>query len=277
MLTYDALVEQAKFLGILPTKMRGVLREYLQILILKGIYRNGRGKKLYFTGGTCLRLIHNLKRFSEDLDFNASNITKSEFAQFAENLKVELGRVGIKFRIQFAHWNSILVAKLIFQEIEKQYNIVSKYSKKEGILLKLEVNIKKVKIKGETEVVSGFGETFPCLCTDRSTQFADKIDALMRKRRGRHLYDIIFMLSNRFPIDVKTLKRLGIDQEPLNTIVNRVQAFPADELTKQADVLRPFLFDESEANLVENAHKIIPKLVEKYRFFMNSEQNSEKG
>jgi predicted nucleotidyltransferase component of viral defense system len=265
MLSYEALVEQAKIIGLPSTKMRGILREYLQILILKEIYRNRGGKKLYFTGGTYLRLIHSLKRFSEDLDFNSSNISKKKFEKTGDNLRIKLAKVGIKTRIKFAHRDIIFTAKILFPEIENYYNIVSKYSKKEGIMIKLEVNTNKEDVKSETEVVSGFGETFPCLCTNRAMQFADKIEALLKKRRGRHLYDIIFMLSNKFPIDKETLKNLGIMQEPLDVILNRVRSLSLDELTKQANILRPFLFDESEANLVKSAHKIVPKLIEKYR------------
>ncbi|MBU1656533.1 MAG: nucleotidyl transferase AbiEii/AbiGii toxin family protein, partial [Candidatus Omnitrophica bacterium] len=76
MLTYDSLVEQAKIGGMPPAKTRGILREYLQVLILKGLYKNEEGKRFYFTGGTYLRLVCGLKRFSEDLDFDVKNITR---------------------------------------------------------------------------------------------------------------------------------------------------------------------------------------------------------
>lgn len=265
MLTYDALIEQAKLRGLPPTKQRGILREYLQILVLKELYKDNRGKLFYFTGGTYLRLIQNLKRFSEDLDFNAKGLEEARFEEITDNIKIELGKLGIKCEVAFEHWNSLFVAKLIFPKIEKHYNVISKYTKKQGIVIKLEVNRIKWKIKVETEVISGFGEMFPCLCTDRSSLFADKIDALTKKRRGRHLYDIVFMLSNRFSIDRKLLKRFGIEKDPLDVILNRVRTFSKNDLRKQAEVLRPFLFDESEANLVANARTIIPKLIEKYK------------
>ena len=49
MLTYEALLEQANLRRMPANKIRGVLREYLQILILKELYRSGDGRKLYFT------------------------------------------------------------------------------------------------------------------------------------------------------------------------------------------------------------------------------------
>ncbi len=45
--------------------------------------------------------------------------------------------------------------------------------------------------------------------------FADKIDALLTKTRGRHLYDIIFMLAHSYPIDIKALRFLGHNEDPL--------------------------------------------------------------
>ena len=266
MLTYDALIEQAKIRGMPPTKIRGILREYLQILILKELYRHELGRELYFTGGTYLRLIHNLKRFSEDLDFNASKqLTSEKFENLINKVVNELSRLGTKIDLQFAHWDSILVAKLIFPEVERLYNIISKHSKKAGIIIKLETNKPKWKIKTETQVISGFGEIYPCICTNIGALFADKIDALTKKERGRHLYDIIFLLSNKFSIDRKVLKTLSIEQDPLDVILSRVKSLLKAELKKQGEILRPFLFEESETELLINSHDIIPKLVEQYR------------
>ena len=268
MLTYDALVEQAKVRGMPAGKMRGILREYLQVLILKEIYKTDAGRMLYFTGGTYLRLVHGLKRFSEDLDFNTDKITKNDFESILKKVKLELSRLNIDSEVKFEHWKEIYSAKLILPDIEKNYNVISKYSKKAGIIIKVETNRPKWKIKKESLVVSGFGEIYPCICTDSGALFADKIDALDKKGRARHLYDIIFMLANKYPIDKAVLSVLNIEGDPLETIIKTVERFSAAELKKQAESLRPFLFEESEADLIINAHRIIPSMVSKYRNFI---------
>lgn len=265
MLTYDSLIEQAKLREMPPTKTRGILREYLQILILKELCRTESGKKLYFTGGTYLRFVHNLKRFSEDLDFNTNTITKREFESLLKTIGIELKRVGVEPQVKFAHWGNVYVSKLIFPTIERTYNVISKYSKKKGIIIKVEANKIKRKIKTETEVISGFGELYPCICTDKGILFADKIDALMKKNRGRHIYDIMFMLSNRHPINKNALKTLGITRPPLKVISDRIKQLSKSELKKQAETLRPFLFDGGDADLVINAKDIIPPLLDKYK------------
>lgn len=264
MLTYDSLIEQAKIRGMPHTKLRGILREYLQVLILKELYKPDSGRRLYFTGRTYLRLIHGLKRFSEDLDFNTNTLTKSEFEHLLQKVSRELNRGGIESQVGFAHWGRVLVAKLIFPRIEKVYNAVSKYSRKQGIIIKVETNRLRFKIRAETEVISGFGELYPCVCTAKGVLFADKIDALRQKNRGRHIYDVLFMLSHNYPIERKVLRLLGIKGEPLVVLSQAIARFSQSELKKQAEILRPFLFEESQAELIINAHKLIHSLIEKY-------------
>lgn len=73
------------------------------------------------------------------------------------------------------------------------------------------------------------------------------------------------MLSNKYPIDKNTLETLGINRDPIQVISDRIKSFSKSELGKQAEILRPFLFDENEANLVANARDIIPPLIAKYK------------
>ena len=44
--------------------------EVMQQVILGGLYRGGFFEKAAFYGGTCLRIFHGLKRYSEDMDFS---------------------------------------------------------------------------------------------------------------------------------------------------------------------------------------------------------------
>ena len=141
----------------------------------------------------------------------------------------------------------------------------SELFKEEGMVIKVETNVPNWDIKKETQVITGFGEMFPIVSTDKGALFSDKIDALTKKTRGRHLYDIIFMLSNKYPFSQRVIDALGIKDEPLTLVEERVASFSKAELKKQAETLRPFLFDEKEADLIVNAHAIVPQLVLRYR------------
>ena len=46
------------------------IHEVMQQIALAGLARAGFFEKAAFYGGTCLRIFHNLPRFSEDLDFS---------------------------------------------------------------------------------------------------------------------------------------------------------------------------------------------------------------
>jgi len=52
-----------------PLEKKNLAREYLQALILQSLQRTGAMTALAFHGGTALRFLYSLPRYSEDLDF----------------------------------------------------------------------------------------------------------------------------------------------------------------------------------------------------------------
>ena len=58
---------------------------------------------------------------------------------------------------------------------------------------------------------------------------------------------------------------MGITKDPITVIADRIKELSRSELKKQAEILRSFLFEEKDADLVKNAHEIIPPLLEKYQ------------
>ena len=114
MLTFESLIDTAKEKGMPTGKTRGILREYLQVLILKEMYKLPLGKNLYFTGGTYLRLVHQTKRFSEDLDFNVDKMSKNDFENTLEKISNALEKEGLKAKLIFNHWDNLFVSELIF-------------------------------------------------------------------------------------------------------------------------------------------------------------------
>ena len=53
-----------------PTRKLNLLREYLQAFVLRSLHESEAFVHLSFVGGTALRFLFNLPRFSEDLDFS---------------------------------------------------------------------------------------------------------------------------------------------------------------------------------------------------------------
>lgn len=103
MLTYDGLIEEAKREGMPTSKVRGIIREYIQVLMLKYLYKSEWQRNFLFMGGTSLRLLHGLKRFSEDIDFNARGVKRADFEDAAAFIARELRREGISCDLEFNH------------------------------------------------------------------------------------------------------------------------------------------------------------------------------
>ena len=73
-----------------------LVKEGLQELILCTLSRQGFFEKALFHGGTCLRILHGLDRFSEDLDFTLLDRDLDfDFGLYSENLVKELGSKGL--------------------------------------------------------------------------------------------------------------------------------------------------------------------------------------
>jgi predicted nucleotidyltransferase component of viral defense system len=81
-----------------PTQIRNnpelrihMLKEYIQCQILEFISNSSFSKKTVFIGGTYLRLVKHIPRFSEDIDFDCKNMSQTEFMAMTDSvLQAEL-------------------------------------------------------------------------------------------------------------------------------------------------------------------------------------------
>jgi len=76
-------------------------REIMQKIALAGLCRGGFFEHAAFYGGTCLRLIHGLKRFSEDMDFSLVEKNESiHLEDYFQSIVDEFTLVGLPVEIQ---------------------------------------------------------------------------------------------------------------------------------------------------------------------------------
>lgn len=261
MLSYDGLMEQAKLNGMPLNKLRGIMREYIQTLMLKYLYSSNWAGRFYFLGGTSLRLAYGFKRFSEDLDFNVAEVDKKEFEKVSEFVREELERENMHSEVTFEHRGKLSSTAFLFRNVLEYYKVIDR----RGVLMvKFETNRPLFKLETESATISSFGEIFPVKMMSKGSILAEKIDALRHIRKGRHIYDIIIMLSKKFPINENVLEANGIRGAPKEVIINIINEFSHSELERLASGLRPFLFNEEEYNLVVNAKTIVKDLLDKY-------------
>ena len=74
---------------------RNVAREYLQARILGCLQRAGAMIPLAFQGGTALRFLYSIARYSEDLDFALERAgPEYDFPRYLREIRATLGREG---------------------------------------------------------------------------------------------------------------------------------------------------------------------------------------
>lgn len=86
-----------------PARKLNLLREFLQALILRSLHESEAFANLAFVGGTALRFLHALPRFSEDLDFSLHREVGYRPEAWMKKLKTDLSLAGFVPRVT---WNA---------------------------------------------------------------------------------------------------------------------------------------------------------------------------
>ena len=127
------------------------LREVMQEIALLGLWRSKFFEKAAFYGGTALRVLYGLDRFSEDLDFSLLKKGESfDLADYSEALKKELASFGFAVEIesrampasaaiQSAFLKADTRTRMITVEFDK--GLVQKVPRNQVLKIRLEVDI----------------------------------------------------------------------------------------------------------------------------------------
>lgn len=173
-----------------------------------------------FHGGTCLRIVDRIDRFSEDLDFIQTNpsVTTNELAKLLDAATDYLNKMGLELEITHNKIN----------------NNIQKVWIKEGFLAKkfLDQNPKyvmqkaKSKIKIEidndppvgsnlSKVILNFPEEFEIQIQDHSSSFSGKLHAILCRNylrgdttyiKGRDYFDLDWYLTHEVQPNYELLK-----------------------------------------------------------------------
>ena len=263
MLTLDYLLEEAKSNGLPTLKRRAVLREYLQTIILYGLYTSELSKDIYFMGGTALRFFYNLPRFSEDLDFNSPNLNAQGFKKLIQkNVKSVLSKEGFSVEVSFKQRKKLFTADLMFKGVVQQYNITD--NRKAALMIKVEINCPKWDLQTESKVLSQYGYNFSSILMSKGNLLSEKLCAFLNRKRGRDIYDLLFMLKRKFSFNKKVLDANGIKDNPKEIILNELTLLSKKDLGFLTEQVRPFLFKEEDAELILKAHSYAERFLENY-------------
>ncbi len=173
------------------TTEENIRREYFQHLFLSYFYAQSETDKIYFKGGTALRLIFRSPRFSEDLDFSSwpKNVKKIEQAVAATLALIEKEGIDV----------SIIEAK----KTTGGYLSLTHFKTTGGFIpIQLEISFREGKKKGELKtVINDFIPAYTVVELDQTELINEKIKALLNRQKPRDFYDLYFILrSDLLPV-----------------------------------------------------------------------------
>lgn len=194
-----------------PVFAKQMLKEYLQLAILEHIASTPYAQCLSFIGGTNLRLVRGIDRFSEDLDFDCKALTADDFRAFTDSVVRFLQRNGLTVETRDKS-NPRLTAyrrNLFFPQLLFSLGLTGHHE--ERFLIKIEAQDQGVSYTPVSRDVSGCGRFFPINVPPDGVLCAMKISALLTRAKGRDFYDTMFLLAQGVEPDYQFLaSRSGV-------------------------------------------------------------------
>lgn len=195
MIRKEELMEIAKFKG-LPPKLAEL--DYLQDVALFNLSREF-GNTLVFKGGTCLYKAFQLNRFSEDLDFSATD--KFSEKNFFKRLPYFFNLLNMNATVKtetFENTINILLAingPLYNGSKDSQSRLLLNISSRERVLCQVQ--------RLSYKPLYWDLRTFDLYVMDPREILAEKIRAIYQRRKARDVFDLWYLLKiKKTPIEI---------------------------------------------------------------------------
>jgi len=196
-------------------------REFLQELILQIIDRKGYFKNLAFVGGMALRMIYDLPRFSEDLDFSLVNAKGFTFGRMLVELRKELELNG--FAVEEALGKEKPVQSDFIKFKGLPYDLRLSEHKNEKLFIKLEIDA--VPPPGFVSEIVMINKNFLFkVCSyELPSLFAGKLHAVLFRKytKGRDYYDLLWFMTRKIPVNYELLTHAAAQTEKEASTMNR--------------------------------------------------------
>jgi predicted nucleotidyltransferase component of viral defense system len=237
-----------------------LLREYLQYKILALIFSSDFAMKFAFLGGTCLRIVHQTNRFSEDLDFDNFDLSTQDFEQLAQVIKQGLEREGLQIEMEQVY-RGAYHCYIKFPNLLHQTGLSGHQEAK--ILIQLDTEPQNFDFKPQNYLINKFDVFGSIRTTPVDLLLAQKIVAFCRRKqpKGRDIYDITFLCAKTKPNYAYLQQRLAVKnaKDLKETLFDRLAQLDLTQLSKD---VAPFLFNASDAHRI----MLFPQFVEQTEF-----------
>jgi hypothetical protein len=180
-----------------PIHARNLVREYLQARILESLQRSGAMVPLAFHGGTALRFLYAIPRFSEDLDFALEKPGAGyDFRAYLRNIQDNFTGEGYQLGIKLNDKKPVNTAFVRFENLLYEFGLSA--PRAEVLAVKIEVDTDPPRGAGLATTLIRRHVTLRLQHHDRASLLAGKLHALFQRQyvKGRDLYDLMWYLSD---------------------------------------------------------------------------------
>jgi predicted nucleotidyltransferase component of viral defense system len=218
---------------------KSMIQEFIQLSILDYLSTTQYIRKLTFIGGTNLRLLKGIDRFSEDLDFDCKQINKEEFIQMSNDVMQFLRRNGYKVESKDKDSPKLTAFRKNIYFPEFLFDIGLSRHRDVRFLIKIEAQDQGVAYTPEIKNIRGCGFYFPFPVPSDSVLCAMKATALLERGKGRDFYDLMFLLGQTKPDYDFLAKRIGINNaaELKSEVIKRTKITDLKTKTKDFEHL----------------------------------------
>ena len=252
---FDQMLEHY---GDLPEgKLWNAKYEVTQQIVLAGLHHSGFFNKAAFYGGTCLRIFHGMRRFSEDMDFTLLQEDPTfHLEDYFQDIIAEFKLAGRDVIITKKDKLTLGKVESAFLKDETDvYNL--SFQTEKTIKVKIEIDIKPpLEFQTEFKKLDHPG-TFLVRCMTLPCLYAGKMHALAFRTwktrvKGRDWYDFEWYVRNEVPLDynhlrtrIKEFNGLDLSKEDFLELLRKRLSSTDIDLVK-ADAI----------NFVENQHEL---------------------
>lgn len=176
-----------------------MLKEYIQLLILDYLSTTPFIKKIVFIGGTNLRLVKGIDRFSEDLDFDCKDFSKEEFMEMTDAILQFLQHSGMRVEVRDRENKRLKAFRRSIYFPELLFDLGLTGHKDERFLIKVESQDQKIPYEPMIVNIKGCGFYFPFPVPTDGVLCSMKLSAMLSRQKGRDFYDAMFLLAQTKP------------------------------------------------------------------------------
>ncbi len=233
-----------------PLQFEFMLKEYFHYRILDFLFAGEYASKLSFIGGTNLRILHKIQRFSEDLDFDCFNLSRGEFINFTDKVVDRLKLEGLDVVADDKEKDKTLSAfrrNITFPGLMYELGLTGHRDKK--FLIKIECEPHNYVYKPAKPIIQKFNVFTQIFAPAPGILLSMKTGAVLERGKGRDYYDFMFLTGITEPDFGYLEEKFGITGHT-QLYKKILESIKTTDFTIKSRDFEKLVFDPAEAKKV---------------------------